>query len=65
MLNFAGFEETPAGTIEMDKVWAEARIVATEEGRFLNLKDVEGNIKASPIAPEGLGNGSFGLEGNR
>jgi hypothetical protein len=39
--------------------------VAVEEGRFLNLKDVEGNIKASPIAPEGLGNGSFGLEGNR
>ena len=65
LLKFAGFEETPAGTIEMDKAWAEARIVAVEESRSLELKDVEGNIKASPIASEGLGNGSFELEGNR
>jgi hypothetical protein len=63
LLQFAGFEETPEGTIEMDKVWAEAKMVDSDEGNLLELKDIEGNIKASPIEGDGLENGSFGLKG--
>jgi hypothetical protein len=63
LLQFAGFEETTAGTIEFDKVWLEARTVREGDSRTLELKDAAGSINAVPIDGDELENGSFGLEG--
>jgi len=62
MLQFRGFHEKVEGTVEMDEAWATAKTVETEEGRRLDVTNLVGETKTTPIEENGMRNGTFALE---